>query len=343
MLGPCFRRLYRTKASPNLPKGAQVARTQSTPLAVRRRREQELGPVKAGKTDAAYGGLTPSEIARYNRHLAMGTLSKIDGKPLTPAQYLERLNTRRSRIRGTKIVKQDGKETVEVVGQPVYLPNIIYRLVRNHTPEGQDYNPYEATFRVPLSVTKNDVRSYLSAVYGVKTTYIRTDIYYGRKHYQKARPFLGGRAPPAAYKRAVVGLVDPFYYPHRLEDMPLEEREEREKFIEENFHIKESRKQETMSTLKAKAEQMGSDTQTWKYRGDPTIGKNRGNILRAVAQRRLLKEKMVSEQVKEWQSKRAKGEPIQLALSNPKKAKKQPVAGEIPPPVTESSQPSATV
>ncbi|KAF9266822.1 hypothetical protein L218DRAFT_955930 [Marasmius fiardii PR-910] len=333
MLGTCFKRLYRTKASPHLPKNAQVARTKSTPLAVRLRRERDLGPVKAGETDAAYGGLTPSEISRYNRHLATGILPKIDGKPLTQTQYLERLNARRSRIRGTRTVKRDGKESVEVVGQPVYLPNIIFRLVRNYTPEGQDYNPYEATFRIPLSVTKNDVRSYLLSVYGVKTTYIRTDIYYGRRHDTRNRPDPSGRKKLAAYKRAVVGLVDPFYYPHRVEDMPLEERKEREKFIEEQYHVTETKRHEVIGNLQAKAKQYGSDMETWKYRGDPDIGKNRGKILQAVAQRRILKEKMVSEQVKEWQSKRAKGETIELALPSLKKVKKQTTvrAGEVLP------------
>ncbi|KAJ2966781.1 hypothetical protein NUW54_g13706 [Trametes sanguinea] len=61
-------------------------------------------------------------------------------------------------------------------------------MVRNHTPPGQPYNPYEATFRVPQSVTKTDIRSYLLAVYGVQTTYIRTDTTNPR--------FAGARVPP---------------------------------------------------------------------------------------------------------------------------------------------------
>ncbi|EDR14659.1 uncharacterized protein LACBIDRAFT_163947, partial [Laccaria bicolor S238N-H82] len=96
-----------------------------------------------------------------------------------------------------------------VLGKRVYLPNIIFKLVRNNTPPGMPYNPYEATFRIPHSVTKTDIRSYLAAVYGVKTTYVRTDNYispvYRRLGYE--------RKPFKTYKRAVVGLVDPFYYP----------------------------------------------------------------------------------------------------------------------------------
>ena len=62
---------------------------------------------------------------------------------------------------------EEEEAEAEVVGQKIFLPNIIFKLVRNHTPAGQPYNPYEATFRVPPSVTKTDVRAYLLAVYGV--------------------------------------------------------------------------------------------------------------------------------------------------------------------------------
>ncbi|KAJ6610239.1 hypothetical protein B0H10DRAFT_1681160, partial [Mycena sp. CBHHK59/15] len=101
-----------------------------------------------------------------------------------------------------------------VEGQKIYLPNFVIRLVRNYTPLGQPYNPWQATFRIPKSITKTDMRSYLSAVYGVQTTYIRTDNY--RAEISR-RPI--GRSTPdkrpgiASYKRAVVGLVEPFYYP----------------------------------------------------------------------------------------------------------------------------------
>ncbi len=46
-----------------------------------------------------------------------------------------------------------------MVGEKVYLPNIIFRLVPNFTPLGKPYNSHEATFRIPQSVTKTDVRA----------------------------------------------------------------------------------------------------------------------------------------------------------------------------------------
>jgi large subunit ribosomal protein L23 len=85
---------------------------------------------------------------------------------------------RRSRLRGTReVVMPSGAKETQVVGEKVYLPNIIFRLVPNFTPPGKAYNPYEATFRIPQSVTKTDVRAYLAAMYGVQMTYIRTDNY----------------------------------------------------------------------------------------------------------------------------------------------------------------------
>ncbi|KAF8519665.1 hypothetical protein JB92DRAFT_1973636 [Gautieria morchelliformis] len=111
-------------------------------------------------------------------------------------------------------------------------------MMRNYTPPGEPYNPWEATFRIPTSLTKLDVRSYLYAVYGVKCTYIRTDNYFEPLETYKRRT----RRPSvsrgsSSYKRAVVGLLEPFYYPEALEDMDRNERQEREEWLEKNFQI----------------------------------------------------------------------------------------------------------
>ncbi|KZT52987.1 hypothetical protein CALCODRAFT_423048, partial [Calocera cornea HHB12733] len=99
-----------------------------------------------------------------------------------------------------------------IVGQRIYLPNFVIRLVRNSSPPGRPYDPYMATFRVPRSLTKMDIKSYLLAVYGVETTFIRTENFVS----QITRSADGGRKvrmSKRTYKRAFVGLVDPFYYP----------------------------------------------------------------------------------------------------------------------------------
>ncbi|EJD07473.1 uncharacterized protein FOMMEDRAFT_42049, partial [Fomitiporia mediterranea MF3/22] len=103
-----------------------------------------------------------------------------------------------------------------IVGQRIYLPNIIFTLVRNQTPPGKPYNPYEATFYVPQNITKTDIRSYLLAIYGVECTYIRTDNYYvpiKQRHAETIGRLQTPRGPKRSHKRAVVGLKQPFYYP----------------------------------------------------------------------------------------------------------------------------------
>jgi hypothetical protein len=49
-----------------------------------------------------------------------------------------------------------------------------------------------------------------------------------------------GRKLYKTYKRAVVGFVDQFAYPLRLEDMGEEEKAGREKCIEEWFGVKDT-------------------------------------------------------------------------------------------------------
>lgn len=269
-----FRRLYST-----LPEAAQAARTASTPRAVRirRARKQPL-PEGALATDATPEGLTPTEYARYQRHLAKAELIGPDGRDLTEKEWLDKLDERRSRIRGVAVTKTDEQAEAEVVAQKVYLPNVIFRLVRNHTPPGKPYNPYEATFRIPQSVTKTDIRSYLSAVYGVKTTYIRTD------NYLAPIPLQGrSKKKQRTYKRAVVGLVDPFYYPQALEDMSAAERETRKQWLEENFKVEEGRRMRIMSMKKMNRNTRG-------FMKKPDISSGRDNILRRIMASRAKRE-----------------------------------------------------
>ncbi|KAF8636397.1 hypothetical protein AX17_003579 [Amanita inopinata Kibby_2008] len=298
-----LRRFYSTQ----LPQPALAARTASTPLAVRLRRRNKLGEASQGASDARPSGLTPTEHARYQRLLATGKLVKANGDIVTETEYFERLYERRSRVRGFKTIRRDGQEVVQVLGQRVYLPNIIFRLVRNQTPPGQPYNPYEATFRIPQSVTKTDIRSYLFTMYGVRTTYIRTDNYISQIF-----PRIGNRRKAfRTYKRAVVGLVDPFYYPHRLEDMPEKDRQEREKWIEDNYQIQGHRLTQKLELLRLTK----GGGKGWKFK-EPLATK-RSHILRLVAERREKREGLVSGIVEEWREKRAKGERISIQV--PKK------------------------
>jgi len=292
---PTLRRLYATA----IPPTAAAARTASTPRAVRLRRLRKRPAVPPGQSDATKDGLTPTEHARFRRLRATGKLTSYDGSVPSKREWLENLNERRSRMRGIKLkIAYNGEDVLDVVGQKVYLPNIIFRLVRNHTPPGQSYNPYEATFRIPQSVIKTDIRSYLSAVYGVKTTYIRTDNYISPL-YRDLRDHSWSRTKShRTYKRAVVGLVDPFYYPLALEDMSETERAERKKWVEQNFGVEESEKLRKMELLRLTK----SGSKDWKWRGSLSL--KRSNILRLVAERRAAREGIVEDYANELRAQR---------------------------------------
>ncbi|KAG8931049.1 hypothetical protein FRC02_003280 [Tulasnella sp. 418] len=274
-----LRRCYST-APTHIPSKAA-----STPTQVTIRRTQQ------NKLDV------DQDKARYELLLSKGELiSAEDGSIPTYEQWLEKTNTRRRRIRGVrtrKVTATDGQTSVtetNVVGRRIYLPNIVFKLVRNFTPPGQPYNPYEATFRVPRSVTKLDIRSYLMAVYGVETTYIRTDNYLApmdRDHTDGMK--IKRHDTDRTYKRAVVGLVKPFAYPEAVEDMSPTEKKEREDWLERMFFTKSSEKLMKQFTLRR--------AQGFRYRNDTT--KQRGNIIEKVMQKRKEREAKVTEAVKE--------------------------------------------
>lgn len=266
-----------------LDTAAAVARTASTPRAVRLRRPN----IASGESDALPSGLTPTEFTRYQRALAKGELLRPDGTEPTESEWLAKLNSRRSRLRGTReVVTPSGATETQVVGEKVYLPNIIFRLVPNFTPPGKPYNPYEATFRIPQSVTKTDVRAYLAAVYGVQTTYIRTDNYVAPLRRSWNRALVSGKSY-STYKRAVVGLVEPFYYPKMLEDMSKEERKAREEFVEQEYHADYMKDMAKYSLLR----HTKKNSHAWNWRGDLTT--RRGTIVKKIAKQRALREEFI--------------------------------------------------
>ena len=165
--------------------------------------------------------------------------------------------------------------------------------MRNHTPPGEPYNPYEATFRIPRSVTKNDVRSYLSAVYGVECTYIRTDNYISpmEKRVKDGQTVVWERrgGTETTYKRAVVGLVEPFAYPNAVEDMTEEERKENSQWMERMFQT------ETVEKFR-KEKKMDEKT----GRPERKMLTNRRHVLKLVMQKRKEREEAMSAAVKDF-------------------------------------------
>ncbi|KAH7913046.1 hypothetical protein BJ138DRAFT_1082340 [Hygrophoropsis aurantiaca] len=306
-----FRRLYTTKpperAKTALPEAAALAREASTPLAVRERRARRQPSLKPPPGS----DLTATEFSRYQREIAKGELVRRHGKDLSEAEWLDALNERRTRLRGIKKVGEGEGADVRVVGQKIYLPNIIFRMVRNHTPKDQPYNPYEATFRIPQSVTKTDVRSYLSSVYGLKTTYIRTTNYLSPLY----RTPTGSRETRSyrTYKRAVVGLVDPFYYPQAMEDMTRLERKERQIWLEQKFALGALKRWRRYELVRVT--QQGS--RNWRFTGHL----RRDKILHEVARRKALANRELEETRLELSQLRAEGKKIPFPSQSKMKAR----------------------
>ncbi|KWU42087.1 hypothetical protein RHOSPDRAFT_7418, partial [Rhodotorula sp. JG-1b] len=93
----------------------------------------------------------------------------------------------------------------------VYLPSVFMRLVRN-TQQYKD-DPYTATFRTSLQLTKPDIANYLKNVYGLEITSIRTLNYLSAL---KRNPIGGGKSRSGGtknYKKVLVTMKDPFWYP----------------------------------------------------------------------------------------------------------------------------------
>jgi large subunit ribosomal protein L23 len=89
------------------------------------------------------------------------------------------------------------------------------------------------------------------------------------------------------YKRAVVGLAEPFYYPKMLEDMSKEDREAREQYLERLYHLQAKKDMvKAQFLLLTKKNSPG-----WAWRGDLTT--RRGTILKKIAEQRALREQFI--------------------------------------------------
>jgi ribosomal protein L23 len=92
--------------------------------------------------------------------------------------------------------------------QRIFFPNVPMVLVRNSTSPGEEYDPYTATFRCSTKLAKPDIQAYLTQIYKLDITSLRTMIYMG-----KVVRDLTGLHRKGGYKKVVVGLKDPFWYP----------------------------------------------------------------------------------------------------------------------------------
>lgn len=109
----------------------------------------------------------------------------------------------------------------------VYLPSVFMRLVRN-TQQYKD-DPYTATFRTSLQLTKPDIANYLKNVYGLEITSIRTLNYLSAL---KRNPIGGGKSRSGGtknYKKVLVTMRDPFWFPAERTRAWLNEHFERDR------------------------------------------------------------------------------------------------------------------
>ncbi|EKD00283.1 hypothetical protein A1Q2_05460 [Trichosporon asahii var. asahii CBS 8904] len=275
-----FRRALTTGAGPS----------NSIPLAVRRRRTELAEAVQKASPLTQPEKFTgpdaepfPTRMEEeFQDHRAAGNFAGEESA--ARAKFLEVNQLWRSRVRGVSgaAALEGGAATPEskwsfferagegqiplkegmrqaVVGQKIWLPNIQIRLVRNFTPPGEAYDPWKATFRIPTGMTKTDLRSYLQAVYGLDVTYIRTDVYVGNVTRGRSGEVMRALRSDNNYKRAIVGLREPFHYPDDVEEMRAgqwgtlaegaAQAEEREDLLNKEFaveHVKYYRKQMSM-------------------------------------------------------------------------------------------------
>lgn len=105
---------------------------------------------------------------------------------------------------------------------------------------------------MPKATTKQDVRSYLKAVYNLDTTFVRTDI--RLPEIKRTKHGLTRKDSHQNYKRAVVGLTEPFHYPDDIDEMDRQERELERKRLEFTFNIERRKEQYKRQLLTLKTE-----------------------------------------------------------------------------------------
>lgn len=135
------------------------------------------------------------------------------------------------RLRDRSVVYVDDAPTTRLLGAPAprwfaqpqragtlqFLPNVTVRLVRNYTPRGQPYDAWKATFRVPLNMHKHQLRSFLLAVYGLRTTWARSMVYRSSIVFSgRQRRRVVGK--DRTFKKVEVGLLEPFVFPGVTKD-----------------------------------------------------------------------------------------------------------------------------
>ncbi|KAJ1883536.1 mitochondrial 54S ribosomal protein YmL41 [Coemansia sp. RSA 1722] len=87
----------------------------------------------------------------------------------------------------------------------VYFPNIVFKII----PDAR-LGKNQAAFRVPLNVNKLDIKDYLSHIYNVTVTDVRTTVFAGK---QTTNRHTGQKDRSSRIKKAIVTIKEEFEYP----------------------------------------------------------------------------------------------------------------------------------
>ncbi|KAJ1916744.1 mitochondrial 54S ribosomal protein YmL41 [Mycoemilia scoparia] len=127
----------------------------------------------------------------------------------------------------------------------VFFPNLIFKIIRD-----PKLGPNQAAFRVPLNVNKFDIRDYLSHLYKVTVTDVRTVIFPGKKTLDVRT---GQRTRTSRIKKAIVTTVEEFKYPPKPDvdadfggkESSYESERRRKKLL--GFRIRPSKEQKELA------------------------------------------------------------------------------------------------
>lgn len=98
--------------------------------------------------------------------------------------------------------------TMQGGGKKLYFPNQIVKLVRSAKPLLSN----QATFRIPLSMNKLDLKHYLARIYKIPVLKVNTIIPPPRI---ARNPFTGVKEKRPEFKKAIVTMASSFQYPAR--------------------------------------------------------------------------------------------------------------------------------
>ncbi|KAM0793173.1 hypothetical protein ACM66B_000646 [Microbotryomycetes sp. NB124-2] len=194
--------------------------------------------------DVPYGA-TPTASPVKARAKAAVNRFVVPAPPSEPRPKAPRYSKNSSRVKGRsanrprKMLNPTELDPAGVAGQPlpssqgdikIYLPSVFMRLVRNTDKYKND--PYTATFRTDLRLSKPDISNYLKNVYGLDVTSLRTMNYLSKLK----RNNIGGGFTRSTgtknYKKVLVGLKEPFWYPEERSREWCNEHFERDRMEE---------------------------------------------------------------------------------------------------------------